>query len=247
MRKTLSVQGIGSVLVSKKSNARNLKLRIHPEKGILVTIPYRSSYNEAEKFVLKNAEWIKEKTKLLSQNEKLKIFTPDSIFKTRASEIEFEYDAHSILSSQMSVNKLLFKYNPLKIDFEDKEVQNFIKKCIVKLLLAEASLYLLERYMYLCQKHKIPFHYLTVGKASTNWGVCNTKNEIRLSCRLLLLPDHLIDYVILHEICHIKHKNHGSDFHKMLNELSDNKSKELNKKLKTYSPHIVPGDYSYQD
>ncbi|MDD2386809.1 MAG: DUF45 domain-containing protein [Bacteroidales bacterium] len=246
MQKLLSVQGIGFVLVSKKSNARNLKIRIHPEKGILVTIPYRSSYNEAEKFVIKNAAWIKEKTKLLFQNVALKIFTPDSIFKTRVSEVEFEYDAHSELRGIISENKLLFKYNPLKIDFENKDVQNFIKKCIVKLLLAEASVYLLERYVYLSKKHKIALHKLTVGTASTSWGTCNTKNEIRLSCRLLLLPDHLIDYVILHEMCHINHKNHGSDFYKMLNYLSDYKSTELNKELKTYSTNIFPGNYTYQ-
>ncbi|MDD2635436.1 MAG: DUF45 domain-containing protein [Bacteroidales bacterium] len=244
MRKLLSVQGVGLVLVSKKSNAKNLKIRIHPEKGILVTIPYRSSYTEAEKFVHTNIEWIKEKTKLLSKHEKTKIFTPDSIFKTRASEVKFEYDANSLIRAHISENTLLFKYNSAKIDFEDQDIQNFIKKCILKLLVNEARVYLPIRYKLLSNRHNIFARKLSVGTASTNWGVCNSKNDIRLSCRLLLLPDHLIDYIILHEMCHIKHKNHGNDFHKMLNYLSNNQSKELNKELKSFSTHIIPGDFS---
>ncbi|MDD4150732.1 MAG: DUF45 domain-containing protein [Bacteroidales bacterium] len=245
MQKLLSVQGIGAVLVSKKSNARNLKLRIHPEKGILVTIPYRSSYKEAEKFVLKNTDWIKEKIKLLSQNSALKTFNPDSIFKTRTSEVQFEYDAQSVLRGVISENKLLFKYNPLKVDFDNSDVQVFIKKCIVQLMLAEARLYLPIRFQALSKKHNITSSKVVIGTASTSWGACNTKNEIRLSCRLLLLPDHLIDYVILHEMSHINHKNHGKDFYQRLNYLSDNKSEQLNRELKKYSTHIVPGDFSY--
>lgn len=50
----------------------------------------------------------------------------------------------------------------------------------------------------------------------SNWGSCSAKGNINLNIRLHLLPPHLRDYVILHELCHLRHMNHGPEFHKLL-------------------------------
>ena len=56
----------------------------------------------------------------------------------------------------------------------------------------------------------------------TNWGSCSSKGNINLNMRLILLPGHLQDYVILHELCHLRHQNHGPQFHALLDSLSAN-------------------------
>jgi predicted metal-dependent hydrolase len=53
----------------------------------------------------------------------------------------------------------------------------------------------------------------------SNWGSCSAKGNINLNIRLHLLPEHLRDYVILHELCHLRHMNHGPEFHKLLESL----------------------------
>lgn len=50
----------------------------------------------------------------------------------------------------------------------------------------------------------------------SNWGSCSAKGNINLNIRLHLLPPHLRDYVILHELCHLHHLNHGPEFHRLL-------------------------------
>lgn len=50
----------------------------------------------------------------------------------------------------------------------------------------------------------------------SNWGSCSAKGNINLNIRLHLLPPHLRDYVILHELCHLRHLNHGPEFHRLL-------------------------------
>ena len=53
---------------------------------------------------------------------------------------------------------------------------------------------------------------VTITKAKSRWGSCSGKNSISLSCFLVKLPFEVIDYVIIHELCHIKHKNHSKTF-----------------------------------
>jgi len=53
-----------------------------------------------------------------------------------------------------------------------------------------------------------------VTSAKTRWGSCSGKNSINLSCYLMKLPKEVIDYVIIHELCHIKHNHHSKRFWK---------------------------------
>lgn len=55
---------------------------------------------------------------------------------------------------------------------------------------------------------------IKITSAKKRFGSCNTKNSICFSYYLMLYPDEAIDYVVVHELCHIKHKNHSSEFYK---------------------------------
>ncbi|PLX07218.1 MAG: hypothetical protein C0596_11920 [Marinilabiliales bacterium] len=246
MQRHISVPGLGPVLISKISNARKLKIRIHPEKGILVTIPKRSSFREGEKFVLKNIEWINDKIGLIHTQNNENKFNQDSIFITRNSKLHFDVDTRVDIKAIIKGFDLTILYNPLKIDFQAQIVQDFIKENILRLLKKEAKLVISKRYSYLASRHQLHASKLSFGKAATRWGTCNTKNEIRLSCRLLLLPDHLIDYVVLNELSHLVHKNNGDEFHQLLNSLTNGHSAALNKELRTHSIHIKPGNYKFE-
>ena len=57
---------------------------------------------------------------------------------------------------------------------------------------------------------------ITLKDNKSNWGSCSAKGNINLNIRLHLLPPHLRDYVILHELCHLHHLNHGPEFHRLL-------------------------------
>ena len=65
----------------------------------------------------------------------------------------------------------------------------------------------------------------------TNWGSCSSKGNINLNMRLVLLPERLQDYVILHELCHLRYQNHGPQFHALLDSLLGGREKELQREL----------------
>lgn len=82
-----------------------------------------------------------------------------------------------------------------------------------------------------------PFSYnrLFLKNNVSNWGSCSIKRNINLNVNLVNLPEHLIRYVILHELCHLVYMNHGTRFHALLDSVCGGKEKELAKQLRGYS------------
>lgn len=75
---------------------------------------------------------------------------------------------------------------------------------------------------------------LTVRAARSKWGSCSARNDISLSLYMMLLPEHLRDYVIIHELCHTLHHNHSPRFHALVDSLTGGRERELDKELKKY-------------
>ena len=82
----------------------------------------------------------------------------------------------------------------------------------------------------------IGYNKLTIRKAHTRWGSCTREGNISLSLYLAALPDELIDFVCVHELCHRIHPNHSADFHALVDHHLGGREKELNAKLKKYRP-----------
>ena len=76
---------------------------------------------------------------------------------------------------------------------------------------------------------------LTIRASRTRWGSCSGRNRISLSLFLMTLPEHLRDFVILHELCHTVHHNHSPRFHALLDRLTGGREKELNRELRRYA------------
>ena len=98
--------------------------------------------------------------------------------------------------------------------------------------ISEAKVILSKRVEELAQRHGFRYNKVSVKRMSSRWGSCSAKGNINLNIKLLKLPDHLRDYVILHELVHTIHKNHGALFWKTLSDVCDSgDAKTLQRKL----------------
>jgi predicted metal-dependent hydrolase len=86
----------------------------------------------------------------------------------------------------------------------------------------------------LADKFGFVYNKVTIRNQKTRWGSCSGKNNINLNMQLMNIPNHLIDYVILHELVHTKIKNHSPIFWGSLNRYVGN-AKVVDKELKKYS------------
>ena len=96
----------------------------------------------------------------------------------------------------------------------------------------KAEEYLPPLVQYWSSLFDLPYNKVTISKARSRWGSCSSKRDISLSFYLMLLPAHLMDYVILHELAHTREMNHGPEFWELLNQLTDGKALALRKELR---------------
>ena len=76
-----------------------------------------------------------------------------------------------------------------------------------------------KRLRELAEKYSFEYNSVRIKHNSSNWGSCSRKGNINLNLNLVRLPDELRDYVILHELCHLRHPNHGPQFHALLESI----------------------------
>lgn len=97
----------------------------------------------------------------------------------------------------------------------------------------EAKAYLPVRLKELAEAWGFSYNSVRIKHNVSNWGSCSTKGNINLNLNLMRLPKELQDYVMLHELCHLRYMNHGQEFHAMLEKLCPN-HRELRKRLREY-------------
>lgn len=76
----------------------------------------------------------------------------------------------------------------------------------------EAKQLVTEKIKYFSEKHNIPIRRITIKNQRTRWGSCSGRGNLNFNYRVVLLPPHLVDYVIFHELCHLKEFNHSVHF-----------------------------------
>ena len=106
-------------------------------------------------------------------------------------------------------NKVFLKNNSLVIHCTEFKLA---KKNLVEWLKLEAKKYLVNRVQFVSSKIRINFKSLNLKGYRTMWGCCNSRSEICLNWKLVMLPKKVIDYVIVHELCHIVEPNHSKSF-----------------------------------
>jgi len=196
----------GSIMYVNSKRARNLSIRINQQGEVRVTIPRYVSQKKAEAFLMTRKEWI---IKKLSEISKM----ADSGQKLQEGDV-------------MNVRG---KSIPIVL----KTYQENVEDAIWRILKEEAKSYLPDRVKELAARHNFNVTGVKIRKMKSRWGSCTIKNSINLNSWLMMLPDHLVDYVILHELVHIRHRDHSKKFWGALDLVTGGSSKKLRKELRS--------------
>ena len=232
INKDLEDKELGKIIIRTNPRARHIILRTR-EDAVYVTVPPGCSEKELNEIIDKYRK------KLLSDKKKTERKLIDLNFT-----IDTEYFNLSLVTgtkdkfldhSELCVKKIIC---PPTSRFEDDQLQQWLRKVIEESLRKNAAIILTARLRKLSELSGLPFNSIKINASKGRWGSCSAKKDINLSFYLMLLPGHLIDYVLLHELSHTKEMNHGERFWDLLNRLTNGKALELRKELRKYKTAI---------
>lgn len=223
----------------RSRRARRLSLSIRPEGIVRLTLPVACPLNDGLRFIEEKEEWIAAALERLAEKHPARFIEPP--YRTRFRELTFNPVAVEKISARISKDKIMVTY-PAEIPHTSPEVQQLARKAIIHALKAEADLILPPMVERLADEHGFGYGKVSVRATKSRWGSCSQNNDISLSVFLLCVPDHLCEYIILHELCHTVVKDHSPRFHKLLDSHLGGREKELNSELRGYRPDIFFAD-----
>ena len=131
--------------------------------------------------------------------------------------------------------KVVLKRGVILVNTKDRTNSKQIKKLLYRWYRQRAEIKFGER-LDLChntiKKHGVKLPTVQIRRMKKRWGSCSKHGAIILNTELVKAPSHAIDYVVMHELCHLKHYNHGKAFYKLLNRVMPDWSKRK-KRLET--------------
>lgn len=140
-------------------------------------------------------------------------------FKVRTSVIDNPQDGGRLWLSLDRPTHIRIIEVPAGFSAPNVVSQKALRDVLVEVLREEAKILLPQKLSYFSDQYGFHFHKVTIKHNSSNWGSCSRAGNINLNLNLIRLPEPLCDYVLLHELCHLKEPNHGPHFHALLERL----------------------------
>lgn len=225
---------LGKIEFVRSERAKNINVRIAKD-NLRVTLPRRATEAEAMRFINSVRERIIRKQNKLKNNALTNNLTlnENSLLKTLTFSVETRATERENVFFSMK-NAVLIVEFPQKADCADEKMQAIFWNGINYFLKKEAKRILPNRVRILADEYGFSYASVKIQSSKTRWGSCSQGKNINLSFSLMLLPQHLIDYVILHELCHTKEMNHSTRFWQEMDRVTDGKAKKLRAELKKH-------------
>ncbi len=221
----------GEIVVKRQSLAKNISLKIAPDGRLRVTMPLYAPILAAKTLVKTSRKQIRE---LVSQHQvNFSYIKNQQIGKSHHLLIQPTPKPSSV---KILGTQIIAEINQSE-QIESVANQQLIRDKILVALRKEAKGYLPRRLSFLAQQHDFSFSRCKITHASSRWGSCSSSGTISLNIGMMNLPFELIDYVIIHELCHTRHMDHSTRFWAEVAKFDPHYKIHRNE-LKKHSPHV---------
>lgn len=222
----LNIKGLGlPVLMRRSPRARRFSLQVSEAKrGAILTVPVYSSFADADEFLSRHLDWLKERLAGLSEPVP---FTDGAVVPLRgfAHQVHFAGPVRRRgvvwIDAEDSVDM------PAWPERGSRRAANLPKLCIageaehaprrlLDWLKRQAHHDLKDEVAYQAERMRLAPKRIFIRDQTTRWGSCSTSGALSFSWRLILAPSFVLEYLVVHEVAHLAHMNHGPRFWKLV-------------------------------
>lgn len=203
-----------SYRVRASRRAKRVSLRYRPSDGLEVVYPAGSRKPAPESLLRERADWILRAIDRMNDarlKRPRRSYCEGEEFPFRGASYQLQLETSKSLatsSARLTDDRLLLS---LPAD-NSSPTSDIIRRVILGFYRQQAKIYLPRRLDELAERHGFTYKQVRIKNQKTRWGSCSAKRNINLNLRLMMAPDEAIDYVLIHELCHLRELNHTPAF-----------------------------------
>ena len=228
-------------IVRSARRKRSFALSIDSDDKLQITVPVRTKLAAIRLVLQQHARWIAKRIELIRQ---ARLLMPQPSYGNgesvsylgHAYRLNIAHAAEKNASCHLTPHR--FEINLPQANLSETDQREETRLELILWFKKRARTKLQKRIDYWAHKLHLPYRQMIVVSPERRWGSCNAQNVIRLNWRLLMAPMPLIDYVIIHELCHTVHKNHGAAFWRLVGRALPD-YRERRKFLRKIGPQCV--------
>jgi predicted metal-dependent hydrolase len=191
------------IIYRRHARARNYVLRLCSNKTVVVTVPRTGTMNFARDFVASRKNWLEKQWRILETRK-----IPPQLLRP-GMEILFRGESVALRVQQTGLDwRLQFGPESAPLARMEGNLRPALESHLQKLARTELA----DRVRELAAVHGMEVKRVVVRNQKTRWGSCSHNGTISLNWRLVQLPDAVRDYIIIHELMHLRQLNHSSRF-----------------------------------
>ncbi len=195
--------------IRKSHRARNIRITFEDEESLVVTLPSRRRFQDVELALLEHKNWILRKSKEIQTKRK----SPPPFLLQDGARLPVLDKIYPLSISVQNQKKArwYFQHNTLIIT-APQLTPSIISRGVVHWYRTMALLFLEDRVPYWSNKISVSPNNIRVKNQHTLWGSCSKRANLNFNWRILLLSNQAADYLIIHELSHLKELNHSPNF-----------------------------------
>lgn len=196
-----------------ESDRKTVSLFVDPREGVIVKAPHEADISEIRKIITKKAPWILEKLKGV---EELVRVPPEKEFVSGESypylgrnyRLKIDKDGSKSDISLVGGRFVLSVYPSMDLEKQAR----IVRTALVEWYKKHAEIRLTERvYMYASKVDAYPSRIIVKNQAK-RWGSCTKNGSINFNWKIVMAPMSVVDYVVVHELCHLRESSHSPRF-----------------------------------
>ena len=225
--------------------AKSVRLKMTPHGGLVVVVPPGFDKKKIASLLLHHEYWIKKVTAKFDLHRQ----TPQSLFDNGLpATIVFPdfTESWSLAYAQTGIGEVEMVERPGNRLLVSGDVANtsLSSRLLCSWLKHRAQVHLLPALEKLAAAHDFRYDSAGIRLQHSRWGSCSSRRSITLNSKLLFLPDHLVRYIMVHELCHTVHLNHSASFWSLVQQ-HDPLWRSNNKEMKSawkYVPQWISAE-----